>query len=879
MKISRLLLLILVAVSCLRAFAAEWIWNPEIDPHAQNRFTYFRKIVRLDAPAPEAIVLFAADSNARLIVNGQVVRRKVTRYSLAHVRPERVVIGPYLRAGENTLVVLHHNWGPIRNFQREAGIRGGLWIEPVGPGTPAGFATDATWETGAAPEFLPHETQILGVTKDPRIRFPVVIAGGAIPDLSSSAPSPIRWIKAQPVTQPIWTIARDREIPPQREFWLPVQRVLAIGAVDYVSPHNTTREALARDVDFPAAMGAATNRPEAAALAKAAKFPLGDLLTLTGNPGETKYVTFDFHQPVHGFPGLALRSSAAGVAVSLGYGELNESHYDGTYQVDLATGKIRTEQIVGSHYGDRYLTAGKASGETVEFPDERTARYLTVHVTFPDDAAPGSTVTLTRAGLFRSQYPVTWSGSFASGDLQVAQIIELSRIHAEVTMSDTYVDTPGREDGQWLEDIQLRGRLSETWGRDATLRRLTLLHVEETRREGRFLSFTPQSYGDVSSWDWGMQWITMLNDEWHWSHDEAFLRARFPTLESYLELMLQQVDATGLFRTNRLFADIRVGTAPRTPQDVSAIGQTWLIEKLREAAGLARAVQRDDLASRWSALREKMLTATRDHLVIREGRDASYVGDILDAKTGRPEGKSQAAQLAAIEAGVFEKSEARRILDAFFPAPAGQAPDGVAPWNNPTYLYRALKMLSDHGLGERALAHLRWRLAPYLPFNPANGVPLELQGPAGGPLPEYFVTHRELGLPIGTPAPAQPIDPTGSHGWAAVSLVWLHDTVLGVTWDNNRGTSGRLQVRIAPQTFGLPTVSGWVQTPGGPVFVDWQPARFRLEVTIPANAGARIVFPLSGLKFKASESTVAQAPRGDADGAQIEQPGTYVFGL
>jgi hypothetical protein len=47
--------------------------------------------------------------------------------------------------------------------------------------------------------------------------------------------------------------------------------------------------------------------------------------------------------------------------------------------------------------------------------------------------------------------PPAMQGYLQTGDSDIDAIIALSLIHAKVSMSDVYVDCPGREDGQWIE--------------------------------------------------------------------------------------------------------------------------------------------------------------------------------------------------------------------------------------------------------------------------------------------------------------------------------------------------------------------------------------------------------------------------------------------
>lgn len=182
--------------------------------------------------------------------------------------------------------------------------------------------------------------------------------------------------------------------------------------------------------------------------------------------------------------------------------------------------------------------------------------------------------------------------------------------------------------------------------------------------------------------------------------------------------------------------------------------------------------------------------------------------------SGGPRGYGQAAVVNAVFHGlVTDAEEVRAMLLAAFPGsegiPAGSS--SIKRWNTPTTIYRVLRVLCEHGLGQLARAHLLATYAPSLPH---------------GPLPEYFL-----------PGKGQPIDPTGSHGWAAVPLAWLHDTVLGVqheyvalTVPDNEAAQ-RIRIRVRPSYAGWQSVSGTVATPAGPVTVDidWQAQCIRVQ--------------------------------------------------
>lgn len=99
--------------------AARWIAPPSDAACPVNTLTYLRKVVRLTDLRGDMTLQMAADSNARLWINGHIVRRKVTRFFEPMIATETIDAKPWLRTGSNTVVVLHHSWGPVATFQRK----------------------------------------------------------------------------------------------------------------------------------------------------------------------------------------------------------------------------------------------------------------------------------------------------------------------------------------------------------------------------------------------------------------------------------------------------------------------------------------------------------------------------------------------------------------------------------------------------------------------------------------------------------------------------------------------------------------------------------------------------------------------------------------
>jgi hypothetical protein len=700
----------------------------------------------------------------------------------------------------------------------------------------------------------------------PRIRYPVILdARKLLPgDMHSPGFDDSDWTQVMEVKEGPWPAhPEDVETPGQREYKVGPESVLAAGTLESSSPLSEDPYSIAagiRDAQYV---------PQSDLAQSVEGLITNQGMVIEGEAGTSRYITLDFHRPVHGYPYLEWEAATPGTVVDWGYCEIARTLYEGKEHVSL-TGKISPEGVVGKGYADRMiLSQGPVS---VELPDERTARWLTLHIHFPQSGS----VILRGVGIVKSQYPINPIGTFECGNPRIDQIVRLCLDHAEITMSDSYIDTPGREDGQWIEDARPRALLASRWFGDIQLRRLLIRTFSQSQGEdGNFHPFPPSNYPAYPApYDWSVQWVACLYDDYLWTGDTEFLARYWETLERYWEGALAHLGEDGVWYTSQVLADIRVGVHPEGNRASSGMITPWMIERLRWSAEMAAAIGKVEAAQQWNATAEKMAEAfQRVHLVSSAEGIPTHVADrYAPEDPGADRGFSQAGQTVAVMSGLLAKEEALPLVDYVFPAPQGSPPEGVIRWNNPTYGYRALKTLSTVGRTERAVAHLLERYGPYLPAHPKNTLPLVLQGPFGGPLPEYWVNREDLGLPEGEINTAQPNDETGSHGWGAVPLLWLHDTLLGV--DILEPGGGR--IRFAPQDGGLPFVAGYTGTPKGTVWVRWDPQTFELEFSLPEKVVAEVVLPkqFSGLQ------AVMSGPSGTSrweSGQRIEagEPGVH----
>lgn len=763
-----------------------FIWKSDGAAPTPNTWTWFRRIFNWK-PQQGTKLRFAADPTARLWINGQVVAARVMRFVTPQITVEEFDVAPVLRPGINIAVVLHHWWG-VPTFQRSPGGEAGFAID-------APFLrTDSRWHWRDAEEFLHHAHQIIGqINGDhtPRVRFPVVLdtrlelSGIHEPAFDESG-----WHTAKSKKSAAWSRPVRKETPPMERSEIRPRKIFAQGFVQRPDAVN------APIPEVPMSWQAKNGTYEETALALSVPPHWLDqdegAAGLRG--GRDGYATLDFGKPVHGYVKLEIEDAPAGATLDFLYGEVRVNPYTGE-SVLHPDGSIDPEFIVGAPFGDRVILRG--GSQTIEISEERTWRWLLVIW-----SGAKKSIRLRSLSAMTSQHPAPLKGDFTGGPRDVPALIGLCLDHARVTMSDTYVDTPGREDAQWLEDIQYRAQLAAHWFGDVTLRQVTLRHaVEQQAPNGRFRVFAPEDYGTdgMQCLDWGLVWIGILYDDWWWTGETSRLRKYFPNLTRLLDVAHSQTNGEGLLVDRTILGDIRSPLrANLNAGEIESIPNAWYHGFLMNAVDIAEAIGK----KHWAALWRRRAAALRRGFprFISKQKSTLRVAEVWSPQLG-PIGFGQGATLCAVHYGIVPASQRQALLLSAFDRKDGSPPKGVKRWNNPTYMYRALRSLSDHGLGEIAARHFLERYRPYLP---------------DGPLPEYFL-----------PFEAQAVDATGSHGWAAVPLLWLQDTVLGVRLRKPGGGTLAWQ----PKYVGWPKVTGTTMTPLGPceVEIDWRKRRFAIR--------------------------------------------------
>ena len=210
------------------------------------------------------------------------------------------------------------------------------------------------------------------------------------------------------------------------------EHVLAAGSLSPVQPLSSDPYSIAKGIG-----SAKYQRDSVLTSTLQQALELGAPLVLTGKAGTSAFITVDFFRPMHGYPVIELASpTTSGVVIDFGYCEKAFDLYTGDTYV-TSDGWINPEGVVGQGYADRYTTS--ANDQSVELPDERTVRWMTLNIHFVQNGMVSIAHLGIQAWMFPAQLTAVPAGSFECGDEVMDKIVQLSLTHALISMSDTCV--------------------------------------------------------------------------------------------------------------------------------------------------------------------------------------------------------------------------------------------------------------------------------------------------------------------------------------------------------------------------------------------------------------------------------------------------------
>ena len=652
--------------------AARWVWVRSDEPE-RNVFHWFR--TGLDVASPGGHVLrIAADSRYRLYVNGTLVGDGPPMSPPSMPYLDSHDLTSLLQSGRNTIAIIGRHTGI------EPGRRGGLLVEVTSPdGTVLAATGTPGWRCRRGDAWT-ADTYAVRINRfDPFQEWfdaraePEGWAGGGF-DVSA-------WDEPVVIDGP-WAAPLARDIPRPRLSTRFATSIDAVEECTAIASRDRPGD-LSLLVSMPGLPVRFSHVGDVAALLTAGGTT--DLASSSPDPDGAPIdgvrepcVTLDFGRVITAYVELDVEG-AAGTSIDIGVAErLTDERFTNLFE---------------GQFSWRYvLRDGRQTWRSFAW---RAFRFLRIRV-----SAAAAPLRIHELRAVETGYPFIEASAFTSADATLDAVFAICRRTLELCCNEAIVDTPWREQSQWLGDAAgVTGPgLYACFGESALQAKFLRQSAASQLPSGLLANVTDVVPGsgmrpipDFSLW-----WVIALWRHYEWTGEVGWLTDHATVVDGILDGHLEHLTPDGLVDVP---AWVFVDWADLDKDGANAAHNAILVGALDTAARMADAVDDADRAARHRASSAALRAAFG---ALLDGRSGLYV-DALRA--GTPSTRfSEQTNAAAIQSGIADPERADHIIRRFF-----VDRDVEATESQPFFTAVSLRALAASGRRDLALDVVRER--------------------------------------------------------------------------------------------------------------------------------------------------------------------------
>lgn len=675
------------------------IWLPaEVQNHYEHpvqSYCQFRKSFELSAEAVEAVVAMEAaeaageqngtlrifaDSRYVVYINGVYAGRGPCRSDPRWQYVDELPIGKLLRPGRNCIAVLalYYGYGTGQSIDRIPALLAELSIAIPG-GEAVRIGTDATWLCRKAAAYDSQSPRVNGCqgpveVYDARLEQ----AGWHLPDAAEEG-----WEQAKPRSlrlSPFWNLL-PRPIPLLEERELAAERLVSRGAAAKLSLSSGK---LHLDIIQETAGIRLSGTGE---LTESSREVRSDPLP----SDEAAVLTYDFGRIEPGYLQLEV-TGTAGTVIDVVYAE------------ELWEGKALLNAN-NNRSLDRFILAEGMQRLEVAF-GWKACRYVQLRVRH----AGSRPVYIHRVGLRSRRYPVAQPAAFRCSDPLLQRIWDISGHTLRICMQDAYVDSPSREQQQWMGDGRWQALYQSYYSGDGRLHRKLLEQVGQSQD---WQGMTAQRYPDghhnyppIPSFC--LHWVSSFGEYLDAYGDDGLTAEWWPNIVQALRWFAGFENRAGLLEDVPYWAYVDAGEAPlgRWPDVerggiVTALNLLYL-EALHQAVRYAGLVGDQEAGAYYTEVGSRLAEGIKQQLWLPE--PGAYTECVVQGVPSLLYSESANALALAVLHEAGDERSGLIYNSVFSPQSAGEAIQ-ASPFFM-TMVYRALHRL---GREERMLELVRER--------------------------------------------------------------------------------------------------------------------------------------------------------------------------
>ncbi len=750
----------------------------------RNRTMRFRKTFHLGFVPVSAELRIFADTHYQLSINGRHFGRGPGRSDPTWTYYDRYDAVPLLQQGENTIavLVLFQGFGTGARISIMQGLLFQLVICGAN-GETCVVVSDPTWKASPSDDFVRPTPRLHGPlgcieVQDTRLSQP----GWSLPGFDDSRWSATGYIKSDLAVTP-WYHFVENPLPQREERDVDACPRVRHASADFSIP---AVEALGEPRPFPVTDSA---NPEAT-------FPVA--ISPSPSLSSAHIVTLDFERIETGLFRLEIEGAAGGG------GGGTEAVIDALFSDSIALGDIIPKPEQARILTSRWILRGGRQTLEVAF-NWLAFRHVQLWIW---SAAP---VTLHRAWVRTLYYPLPPVEGFTCDDPQLTRLDAICAHSIRLCCQDGIVDSPSREQQQWIGDARKTAIFNHhRWG-DAKLHRNLIEQVGQGMDwTGSMVPRYPSGNRNVSPIpSFSLDWICAFEDLYQFTGDDSLLADWWPNIlrairwfsafERTADSLLEQVP-------HWLYIDLGEGLGGRglgTGKIRTTLNLQYLAA-LRAVAGYAKRLGDAGALAWFDGKAAQLAQSIRAHLWTGRG----YADACSDGRFTSGFSEVTAAHaLLHLEAPGSER--AGIILSEVF------TKNSTAVSSSPFSMHVVLQSLRLHSREQRSLDIIRQRYAPLLDAG------------ATATWEHWRVLWNNL--ETGYPQCA-----SSCHAWGAAPLAFFTSTILGI----RPLAPGWQRVELRPFCGDLVRASGACLLPQGLLQVRWknEAGQFTLHVVTPESA-------------------------------------------
>lgn len=660
---------------------ASWIWSPgeEAPP---NSYTRFRVEFDVDAPVDHRLQI-SADLRYRLWINGALVGDGPPPSLPDSVYFDSYDLGEWLQPGRNCIAVV------VRCTATEPERRAGLLAEVTGPDGVVVATGAAGWRCERATSWLADCTSSPANRFDPyqetfdqrrepsgwqRAGFadgewqrPVTVA-------SATAGLPTgQWsaLAARPIPMMEEGIVRPTQVTMDECQWLATRTRpdLSVGLSQAGRPVSTSRVDGVENIltgAGPVVLGSSDQHIRDHTV-DGVHDPC--LLIDLGRQ-RTAYVELDVEGP-------------PGAVIDIGLAErLVDGHFNNAIEGQFASRYIAGE---GRHVWRSSVWRG--------------FRYLRVRVS----QTHAGQVTIHDLRAVQTRYPFVDRGRFAATDDVLNGVFEICRETVRLCCQESIMDTPWREQAQWLGDISaVTGPAIRSCFGDTDLIEKFLSQSARTLSPEGTMAVMSNVAADAGTRpsrdipDYTLWWVIDLLEHYRYTGEVSLLDDYFPVVRGVIDGISKHLNDHGTLNS---FGWVFIDWSPLDKDGESAALNAIFYGALRAAIEVAGFAQQQEDAARWSGTADRLAGAFRGRFWDEE--QGAFI-DAVDEQGVRSRQVSEPGNFAALRFGLVADADRSALADRILG-------DDTVIEAQPFFASVVLDALHGMGRTERAVALIRDR--------------------------------------------------------------------------------------------------------------------------------------------------------------------------